>query len=126
MYNDDWFIDIVFKDLSIKHEKNEVSAALEVEEIKNVKPNPFENSPYKKLVEFEGKKVNVAYLKLNIQSRIIELLEGMGASVVKSPGGKKVDYMIYTDNGDYALLKEADKLNIMVIPVSRFNRMLLD
>ncbi|QUW22479.1 hypothetical protein JSQ81_02510 [Sporosarcina sp. Marseille-Q4063] len=127
IYHDDWFIDIVFKDLSIEHVKSEVSATLQVEEIKkNVKPNPFENSPYKKLVEFEGKKVNVACLKLNIQSRIIELLEGMGASVVKSPGGKKVDYMIYTDNGDYALLKEADKLNIIVIPVSRFNRMLLD
>ena len=124
MYNDDWFIDIVFKDLTIdqaENETREVAAGIEV-----VKPSLFENSPYKQLAELEGKKVNVACLKSNMQSRIIELLEGMGASVVKSPTGKKVDYMIYADDGDYALLKEADRLNIMAIPASRFNRMILD
>lgn len=126
MYNDDWFIDIVFKDLSLEQSENETRGTIWVEEIVKVNPNPYENSPYKRLAEFEGKKVNVACLKWNIQSRIIELLEGMGASVVKSPSGKKVDYMIYTDNGDYALLKEAGELNIVVIPASRFNRMVLD
>ena len=40
--------------------------------------------------------------------------------------GKKVDYMIYTDGGDYALLKDADKLSIVAIPASYFNRMVLE
>ncbi len=50
------------------------------------------------LSEFGGKKVNIACLRLRVQSIVSELLEKMGATVVASPSAKKVDYMIYTDN----------------------------
>ncbi|WP_186673920.1 hypothetical protein [Sporosarcina sp. BP05] len=54
------------------------------------------------------------------------MLEKMGAIVVASPSAKKVDYMIYTDNGEYKLLEQAEELGIIVIPISRFNRMVLE
>lgn len=70
--------------------------------------------------------MNVACLKWRVQSIIGELLEKMGATIVLSSNGKNVDYMIYTDNGEYRLLEQAEELGIIAIPVSKFNRMVLE
>jgi len=123
MYEDSWFIDIVFQDLAIEeseHEPIEFSNSFEVTQYSTIQ------SPYKMLSEFEGKKVNIACLKLRVQSIVSELLEKMGATVVASPSAKKVDYMIYTDNGEYKLLAQSEELGIITIPASRFNRMVLE
>lgn len=123
MYEDSWFIDIVFQDLAIEeseHKPMELSGGTELAQ------HLPKQSPYKMLNEFEGKKVNIACLKLRVQSIVSDLLNKMGAIVVTSPNAKKVDYMIYTDNGEYKLLEQVEELSIIAIPVSRFNRMVLE
>lgn len=123
MYEDSWFIDIVFQDLAIKeseHAPIELSNSFEVTHYSVIQ------SPYKMLSEFEGKKVNIACLKWRVQSIVSELLEKMGATVVLGSNGKKVDYMIYTDKGEYKLLEQSEELGIIAIPASNFNRMLLE
>lgn len=123
MYEDSWFIDIVFQDLAIEefeHESLELSNSFEVTQYSVIQ------SPYKMLREFEGKKVNIACLKLRVQRIVSELLEKMGATVVASPSAKKVDYMIYTDNGEYKLLEQSEEFGVIAIPVSKFNRMVLE
>ena len=123
MYEDSWFIDIIFQDLSIEESESkplELSSSYE-----RVQHSP-KQYPYKLLSEFEGKRVNIACLKLRVQSIVSELLEKMGATVVLSSNGKKVDYMIYTDNGEYKLLEQSEELGIISIPLSRFNRMILE
>ena len=67
MYDDDWFIDIVFKDLSLEQVLTENKGNYDGKIVTEA------NSPYKRLHEFEGKKVNVACLSLRMQSKIVEL-----------------------------------------------------
>ncbi len=123
MYEDNWFIDIVFQDLAIEESEHKPIEASNNFELPQYLSN---QSPYKLLSEFEGKKVNIACLKLRVQSIVRELLEKMGATVVASSNARIVDYMIYTDNGEYKLLDQAQDLKIKTIPVSRFNRMVLE
>lgn len=123
MYEDSWFIDIVFQDLAIEEAEYK---PMDVSNSSNHVQHSPKLAPYKLLSEFEGKKVNIACLKLRVQRIVSGLLEKMGATVVASPSAKKVDYMIYTDNGEYKLLKQAVELGIITIPVSRFNRMVLE
>ncbi|PZX07426.1 exonuclease [Psychrobacillus insolitus] len=120
MYDDDWFIDIVFKDLSLEQVLTENKGNYDGKIVTEA------NSPYKRLHEFEGKKVNVACLSLRMQSKIVELLVGMDAIISKGSNAKNVDYMIYKDGGDYVMLKEANERNIKPISASVFNRMLLN
>ncbi|WP_300383517.1 BRCT domain-containing protein [Clostridium sp.] len=123
MYEDNWFIDIVFQDLAIEEsEYKPIKPSNNSEQLQNLS----NQSPYKFLSEFEGKKVNIACLKLRVQSIVGNLLEQMGATVVASPSAKKVDYMIHTDNGEYKLLEQAKELGISAIPISKFNRMVLE
>lgn len=123
MYEDSWFIDIVFQDLTIEESENKT---IELSNSPELAEYSLKQSPYKLLSEFEGKKVNIACLKWRVQSVIGELLEKMGATIVLSSNGKNVDYMIYTDNGEYKLLEQSKELGIISIPVSRFNRMVLE
>jgi len=123
IYEDSWFIDIVIQDLAIEQSERkpiELSNNSELEEYSS------KQYPYKLLSEFEGKKVNIACLKLRVQSIVSELLVNMGATVVASPSAKKVDYMIYTDNGEYKLLEQSEELGIIAISASKFNRMVLE
>ncbi|MFD1927315.1 BRCT domain-containing protein [Sporosarcina siberiensis] len=123
MYEDNWFIDIVFQDLAIKENKQK---PIESSIISELPMSSHKQSPYKLLREFEGKKVNISCLKLRVQAIVSRLLGEMGATVVASPNAKKVDYMIYTDNGEYKLLEQSEKLGIVAIPVSKFNRIILE
>ena len=38
----------------------------------------------------------------------------MGATVVLGSNGKKVDYMIYTDKGEYKLLEQSEELGLLL------------
>ncbi|MEE1130991.1 MAG: BRCT domain-containing protein [Caryophanon sp.] len=122
-YEDSWFIDLVFQDLRIEEsgfKSVNFSSSSESGE------HAPKLAPYKLLDEFQGKKVNIACLKLRVQKIVKELLEEMGATVVVSPSAKNVDYMIYTDNGEYKLLEKSEDLDIITIPLSKFNRMVLE
>lgn len=123
MYEDNWFIDIVFQDLAIEESEHKPIESSNNFELPQYSSN---QSPYKLLSEFEGRKVNIACLKWRVQGIVSDLLGKMGAIVVASPSAKKVDYMIYTDNGEYKLLEQSEELGIISIPVSRFNRMVLE
>ena len=123
MYEDSWFIDLVFQELAIEKTEHKPIVNSNSFELEQYLPK---QSPYKLLSEFEGKKVNIACLKLRVQSIVSELLDKMGATVVLSSNGKKVDYMIYTDQGEYKLLEQSEELGITAIPVSSFNRMILE
>ncbi|PIC56577.1 hypothetical protein CSV80_12465 [Sporosarcina sp. P12(2017)] len=126
LYTDEWFIDIVFNDINLEQADNIVKDDSKSTFNRKIMNDSYIESPYKQLPEFYGKKVNVACLKASVQKRVIKILEDMGASVNKSPSGKNVDYMIYTDDGDYVMLKRAEEFNIKLIAASSFNRMLLE
>ncbi|WP_188455577.1 3'-5' exonuclease [Virgibacillus oceani] len=117
---DEWFIDAVSKDLNLETAtitRQKVAATKEI--------NTF---PYKKITELKGKVINIALLPFRIQSKLEDILVNHMevAGINKGSTGYKVDTIIYSDNGDYVLLKKAEELQISTIPLSEFNRMLLD
>ncbi|MGJ9460466.1 BRCT domain-containing protein [Oceanobacillus sp. CF4.6] len=117
---DEWFIDAVSKDLSLETAtitRQRVAAAKEI--------NSF---PYRKVPELKGKVINIALLPIRIQNKLEDILMNHMevAGVNKGSTGYRVDTIIYSDNCDYVLLKKAEELKINTIPLSEFNRMLLD
>ena len=81
IYEDSWFIDIVFQDLAIEESEHK---PMELSSTSGIAQYLPKQSPYKLLSEFEGKKVNIACLKLRVQSIVSELLEKWGNSCRKS------------------------------------------
>lgn len=122
IFEDSWFIDIVFQSISIEQSGHQ---AINLSDDSESEGNSVKQNPYKILSEFEGKRVNVACLKKSVQNIITELLLNMGATAVASPTAQKVDYMIYTDNGEYKLLEQSEELGIIAISASKFNKMVL-
>ncbi|MGP4074135.1 BRCT domain-containing protein [Piscibacillus sp. B03] len=116
---DEWFIDAVSKDLNLE------TATITHNRI----ATRGETRPQlKKIPELKDKTVNVALLPLKIQNKVESiLLNHMEVSRVnKGLNGYKVDVIIYSDNGDYVLLNKAEELQIDTIPLSQFNKMILN
>lgn len=114
---DEWFIDAVSKDLNLGTASVTYNRPINVPSIQN----------FVKIPEFKGKIFNIALLSRNIQSKVEKILtEHMEiGGLNKGSSGYKVDFVIYTDDGDYVLLKKAEELQIKTIPLSKFNQMIL-
>lgn len=117
---DEWFIDAVSKDLKLN------TATITRKQIAATKDITFQT--YKKVPELKGKTINIALLPFRIQEQLEKILVNYMEviSVNKSSNGYKVDIIIHSDNKDYALLEKAKQLKIDTIPLSEFNRMLLN
>lgn len=117
---DEWFIDAISKDFNLETatvtHKNIVSTSDEQNEKKYI------NVP-----ELKGKAVNIALLPLKVQGKVEEILRSHMevGKINKGSNGYKVDYIIHSDNRDYALLEKAKELKIKTIPLSKFNQMIL-
>jgi len=117
---DEWFIDAVSDDINLK------TASITRQRIAATKE--IHSFPYEKIPELKGKTINIALLPIRIQNKLEDILVNHieVAGINKSSNGYKVDVIIHSDNGDYALLKKAEELQISTIPLSGFNRMLLN
>ena len=119
---DEWFIDSVSKDLNLETAsiaRQGVAAAHET-------GNSL-NSPFKRIPELKGKTVNIALLRQRVQAKVEDILMDMEVKGLnKGSNGHKVDIIIYDDKGDYALLEKAEELNIQTMPLSMFNRLILN
>ncbi|PFA94142.1 hypothetical protein CN383_26880 [Priestia megaterium] len=119
---DEWFIDSVSKDLNLETAsvtRQGIAAAHETD-------NPS-NSPFKRIPELKGKTINIALLRQRVQTKVADILTEMEVKGLnKGSNGYKVDVIIYDDKGDYELLKKAEELNIQTMPLSTFNRMILE
>ncbi len=71
MNENSWFIDVVFQNLTIEESEHKPMELASSSELAQYSPK---QSSYKLLSEFEGKKVNIAYLKLRVQSIVGGLL----------------------------------------------------
>ena len=116
---DEWFIDAVSKDLNLETvsvTRQSIAATNEKQE-KNIVEIP----------EWEGRSVNIALLPVRIQRRVEDILvhQIKVKKINKGTNGYKVDVIIHSDDGEYALVKKAEELQIETVPLSQFNQMIL-
>jgi len=116
---DEWFIDAVSKDLDLET----ASVTRQSIAATNEKKGKF----FTKIPELKGKSVNIALLPVRTQSKVEDILISHMevGKINKGTNGYKVDLIIHSDDGDYALLKKADELHIETMPLSKFNQMIL-
>ncbi|WP_238343586.1 BRCT domain-containing protein [Gracilibacillus saliphilus] len=116
---DEWFIDAVSVDMNLETATVTYHNHAVKREI---------NPQFTKIPALQGKVVNIALLPFNIQSKVESILtEQLGVSGInKGSNGYKVDVIIYSDHGNYQLLKKVEELQIETIPLSKFNQMLLN
>jgi DNA polymerase III epsilon subunit-like protein len=116
---DEWFIDAVSNDLNLE------TATVTRQSVAVTTEKP--GISFKKVPELKGKTVNIALLPLTVQSKVEDILvhHMEVAGLNKGSNGYKVDMIIYSDDGDYVLLKKAEELQIKTIPLSKFNQMIL-
>lgn len=115
---DAWFIDAVSSDLNLE------TAAVTYRRVAATSEVRME---FNKIPELKGKNVNIALLPFKVQSKLeLILTEHIEVSSInKGTNGFKVDVIIHSDHGEYALLKKAEELNIRTLPLSKFNQLLL-
>ncbi|OZU88630.1 hypothetical protein CIL03_10060 [Virgibacillus indicus] len=116
---DEWFIDAVSKDLDLE----KVSVTRQSIAATNEK----QEKVFADISEWKGKSINIALLPVRIQSKVEEILirQIKVGKINKGTNGYKVDVIIHSDDGDYALVKKAEELLIETVPLSKFNRMIL-
>ncbi|MBT2606402.1 hypothetical protein J7E55_25905 [Bacillus sp. ISL-53] len=118
---DEWFIDAVSQGLNLG------TATVTRQSIAVAREIVAPGIQYNKIPELKGKVVNIALLPSRIQSKVEDILVKLieVAGINKGTNGYKVDVIIYSDDGDYILLKKAEELQIKTIPLSKFNQMIL-
>jgi len=117
---DEWFIDAVSKDLNLE--------TISVTHQSIAATNEKQEKKFVEIPEWEGKAVNIALLPIRIQSRVEDILVRHieVGKINKGSNGYKVDVIIHSDDGDYALVKKAEELQIETVPLSKFNQMILN
>ncbi|WP_077303149.1 3'-5' exonuclease [Virgibacillus pantothenticus] len=116
---DEWFIDAVSKDLNLETASvTRGSFAATVDK---------QRERFTKLPELKGKSVNIALLPVRMQNKVEDILMNHMevAKINKGTNSDKVDLIIYSDEGDYTLVKKAKELQIESVPLSKFNQMIL-
>lgn len=118
---DEWFIDAVSKDLNLETATIVRQTVAATKETRNDKIN------YTKIPELRGKLVNIALLPFRIQKKVEDILINHMevAGINKGTNGYKVDFIIHSDDREYVLLEKAKEMQIIAIPLSKFNRMIL-
>lgn len=117
---DEWFIDSVSKDLDLE------TASVTRQNIAAANEKGEKN--FTIITELQDKSVNIALLPVRTQSRVEDILISHMevGKINKGTNGYKVDLIIHSDDGDYALLKKADELQVETMPLSKFNQMILE
>ncbi|MUK88213.1 hypothetical protein GMD78_07385 [Ornithinibacillus sp. L9] len=118
---DEWFIDAVSKDLNLE------TATLTRQSVAATKETRYEKITYTKIPELRGKFVNIALLPFRIQKKVEDILINHMevAGINRGTNGYKVDFIIHSDDREYVLLGKAKEMQIIAIPLSKFNRMIL-